>query len=164
MSARYIDITINNIEYMHAAHAGFLREAANVLAERYDTNAGQRDAYSTHILGAVGEYVAARALDIFWAGPGRLRAPDVGPLQIRTGTKHTHSLILHPSDADDDVFVLVTGSVKHYRVHGWIYGRDGKRREYWKDPDTGRPAFFVPQSALNDIADLPAVKPAGLSL
>ena len=37
---------------------------------------------------------------------------------------------------------------------GWTRGRDGKREEYWTDPNTGRPAFFVPQEILLDMEEL----------
>jgi hypothetical protein len=105
-------------------------------------------------LGAVGEYVTARALGIFWPGPGKLRGPDAGPLQVRTRTKHTWDLFLHPEDDDAAAFVLVTGQGLIYQVHGWIYARDGKQQKWWREVVEDRPAFFVPQTALRSLGEL----------
>jgi hypothetical protein len=47
--------------------------------------------------------------------------------------------------------VLVTGSRGDYVIRGWIYGAEGKQDMWWDDPTgKGRPAFFVPQHALNE--------------
>jgi hypothetical protein len=43
---------------------------------------------------------------------------------------------------------LVTGLAPVFILRGWIWGREGKRDEWWTDPACGRPAFFVPQNAL----------------
>lgn len=147
-------ITLTPAEYVHAAQAGFLRQAANVCRGRRDAHGYSGDGYDIHVLGAVGEYVVARALGLFWAGPGRLAAPDVGTLQVRTRSQADYDLIVHPRDADDAVFVLVTGQELRYVVRGWMYGRDAKQRHFWRDPAGNRPAFFVPQACLRRIEEL----------
>jgi hypothetical protein len=91
----------------------------------------------------------AKWAGMYWAGNlGNLGADDVGAVQVRTRSRHDYDLILHPSDPDERAFVLVTGVAPEFHIVGWIWGREGKRPEYWDDPARGRPAFFVPQRAL----------------
>ena len=68
-------------------------------------------------------------------------------------TSHARgSLLLHPRDLDDAPYVLMTGGGGAYQVRGWIMGRDGKQEKYWGDrANQNRPAYWVPQSALNPI-------------
>ncbi len=148
-------ITLTPAEYQHAAYAGFVRQAQNLCAGRVDAHGYSGSGYDIHILGAVGEFVVARALDVFWSGPGTLRAPDVGLLQVRTATRADSRLIVHPTDPDDAPFVLVTGSGLTYVVRGWLLGQDAKQPHWWADPTRSqRPAYFVPQAALRPVATL----------
>jgi hypothetical protein len=121
---------------------------------------------ASHIsrVGCAGELAVCRAFHYDY-GDGNLgdyKAPDAGQLQVRTSERDTYGgrpteLILHPDDNDDDVFIHVTGCPypRIMLLQGWIYAREGKKEEYWKDP-TGknRPAFFVPRHVLKDIVHL----------
>jgi len=110
-----------------------------------DTEAWQRS-----IEGAMGECALAKHLDHFWS-KGTPGATDVGPHDVRQTHDHSYSLIIHPTDDDNRRFYLVTGILGKYVVRGYLYGKDAKRQEWWRDP-TGknRFAYFVPQSALID--------------
>lgn len=155
MDATTTQITLKPAEYFHAAYAGFFRQATNICRGRVDAYNFNGNGYDVHVLGAIGEYVVARTLGIFWSGPGTLRASDVGRhIQVRTRSRHDYELIVHPNDEDDAPFVLVTGQGLDYVVHGWIMGRDGKQREWWNDPARGRPAYFVPHTALRAMEEL----------
>lgn len=151
-----VAVTLTPSEYLFAAHAGFLRQATNVCRGRRDAYGYVGSGYDIHVLGAVGEFVVARALGLFWSGPGTLRAPDVASLQVRTRSRSHYELIVHPDDDDDAAFVLVTGGGLQYHVHGWIEGRLAKKREWWRDPAGGRPAYFVPQRELWPLDNLKA--------
>lgn len=102
-----------------------------------------------HIEGAIGEYVLAKHLNVHWSGKGKLRAPDVGEVDVRTTSMINGDLILHPGDPDDRVFWLVCGGNARYFVRGWILAVEGKNQDYWRDPYGGRPAYFVPSAILN---------------
>ena len=149
-------ITLTPGEYQHAAYAGFVRQAQNLCAGRVDAHGYRGAGYDIHIVGAVGEFVVARALGVFWAGPGTLRAPDVelGLLQVRSALRPDSRLIIHPSDPDDAPFVLVTGSGLVYDVRGWLMGHAAKDRRWWADPTGSRPAYFVPQGHLQPLTTL----------
>ena len=149
-----MQITLAPAEFQHAAYAGFMRQTQNLCVGRNDAHGYHGTGYDIHILGAVGEYVVARALAVFWPGPGLLRAPDVGPIQVRTATRLDSRLIIHPSDPDDAPFVLVTGAGLSYEVRGWMWGLNAKQPMWWTDPTGKRPAYFVPQKHLYDITAL----------
>lgn len=98
----------------------------------------------------------AKHLNRYWNGAlGNLKADDVSSIQVRTRTKHSYDLIVHPDDPDEKVFVLVTGLPPRFRVHGWAIGAFCKDMKHWKDPAGGRPAFFVPKSELIQMSELP---------
>ncbi len=138
-----------------------MRVVQNIKKGRRDKyGAETQSVWHTHINGALGEVAVAKYLGRYWDGMGALgdlHAADVGGgVQVRWTGKPNGDLILHPSDADDKPFVLVTGDAPRFTLHGWILGRDGKLETYWRDPAGGRAAFFVPQNKLVPIAELAA--------
>lgn len=146
-----VTVTLDPHEFFYAAMTGVTRQIDNLRSRRQDRyGATQDEAWRLHIEGACGEMAVAKHLGRYWSGTlGNLKAADVGAgMQVRTGGMDHHKLILHPSDPDADVFVLVTGHAPVLTLRGWIYGRDGKAERWWRDPTGSRPAFFVPQSAL----------------
>jgi hypothetical protein len=155
-------VHLNAGERVLAVVVGGMRESQNRMKGRPDRFGCQPgEGWNTHIEGAAGELAFAKATGLYWSGNlGNLAADDVGPFQVRTRSRHEFDLILHDTDPDDRAFVLMTGLLPNYVVRGWIFARDGKLREYWKDPAKGRPAYFVPQAALRPIAELQALLPA----
>ena len=143
------EINLTPAQVIIAASAGVLRQAENLKLGREPAHgAGALNNWQIHIEGALGEYALSKFLNIYWPGKGQLRAPDVGLVDVRTATRPDSRLILHPDDPDDRQFWLLTGVNGRYMVRGWCWGRDGKKQKFWTDPTGGRPAFFVPQSAL----------------
>lgn len=149
----YVQLTPN--EYIMAAHVGFMRQTSNICRGRNDAYGYTGIGYDIHILGCLGEYVVAKYLNTFWNGISALGVKDVGKnIQVRTTAKKDNRLIVHPDDADNDCFILVSSDGLRFGIHGYIYGVDAKRKEWWQSPQKGRPAYFVPQSALMDIHTL----------
>ena len=147
-------VSLSASEMMSAALAGVMRQVENCVRSRPPRfGAGIANDWQLHIEGCLGEYALAKFLGVFWPGKGKLRAADVGDMDVRTRSRDNYELILHESDPDDRVFWLVCGSNGKYAVKGWITGQDGKRREFWKDPAGGRPAYFVPHYALRPPCD-----------
>jgi hypothetical protein len=111
-------------------------------------------------LGACGECCVARALGVAWRPkfePDR-GTPDVGIYHVRTAHQPGYRLPIHDDDADAGLFVLVVvhRPPRVFRIVGTIRGLAGKRVAYAGDPTrTGRPAYWVPQSALDPWADRP---------
>lgn len=153
-TAHGVEVSLSPSEMMAAALAGVMRQVENCARSRTPRfGAGTASDWQLHIEGCLGEYVIAKFLGVFWPGKGKLRAADVGEVDVRTRSRDHYELILHESDPDDRVFWLVCGANGKYRVKGWITGQDGKKPLYWKDPAGGRPAYFVPQSALHSPQD-----------
>lgn len=104
-----------------------------------------------------GEMATAKFCNLFWGGlVGDYDSADVGGLvEVRTCRRPWHCLILHHGDRDDAPFVLVCAKdAPTFKLCGWLFGRDGKHEEYWKDPAGGRPAFFVPADVLRPMPEL----------
>jgi hypothetical protein len=150
-------VTLVESELLHAATTGAIRRISAIRNGRqpvYGSPAG--GLWDVDIEGCCGELAVAKWFGVYWNGNmEKLRADDAGNLQVRTTAAHSNRLILHPRDPDDRAFVLVTGVAPTYVLQGWIMGRDGKREEFWCDPSRqGRPAFFVPHSALSPVESL----------
>jgi hypothetical protein len=156
-------IELSASQMMIANLVASMRQVQNIKENRKDrytsttggrvTNTWQKNAES-----CMAEMAVARHLGIYWDGNiGDRKAADVGPYQVRHTEYATGCLLLHPPDKNDDIFILVTGENGTYNLVGWVYARDGKNPKHWKDPVKGRPAFFVPQDALNPLDQLPEV-------
>ena len=146
-------VTLELHEILLGAQAGVMRQVENKKLGRQPAyGAGHDNDWNLNVEGCLGEMALAKALKGWWAGKGEFRAPDVVDMDVRTTRHDNGCLILHPNDPDHRRFYLVTGMNGEYQVRGWIVGQSGKVDRYWKDPTgTGRPAWFVPQSALNPI-------------
>lgn len=142
-------VSLEMHEIMLAAHAGVMRQVENLKLGRTPAHGcGVESDWQLNVEGCLGEMALAKYLGVWWPGKGRFRDCDVSNVDVRTATKDHYRLILHKEDPDDRVFYLLTGVNGVYTVRGWILGEDGKNEEWWEDPDTGRPAYFVPQSVL----------------
>lgn len=159
MRSKGVAVTLAYPEVTLAAQVGVARHVAALedgRRNRYDPQDGapwwERD-----IQGALGEYVFAKYLGAFWDPQVRVVGRrDVAGFEVRTAalTGASACLPIHMPDPDG-IYVLVTGIAPHFVVRGWIHSRDGRRQEWWRDRNDGRFMYYVPLSALEDIADLP---------
>jgi hypothetical protein len=142
----------------------------SVAMARNSTNRGSKqsdgkvlkDSLGIDVQGATGEFVVAKAFGLEWDGKiknyqewlkWRLVGHDVSGLEVRFTRHRGGSLIVHPKDSDNSVFVLVIPKSFpfEYEIVGWCYGHEGKQKDYWKDVGYGRPCFYVPQKKLKDV-------------
>lgn len=152
-----IDLTWG--EVFQAALIAVMRLLKNLQVGAQEKYGADGDNLDYHFNGCLGEIALAKWRNTFWSGSlGNYRAIDVGDRwQVRAAGRMTDRLILHPDDSDADPFVLALtphNTLPRVFLYGWIMGADGKLRQYWTDPGTGRPAFFVPQHMLLDMEDL----------
>lgn len=139
-------------ELFESAVAGLMRHCCALRDRRTPRRGAEHyDGWGIDIEGACGERAVAKALNRYWQGAGTFRGGDVGALQVRTRSQHDYDLPIGTTDADADVFVLVTGRAPSFRVRGWVYGYEGKLAEYWGDPTGFGAAYYVPASALHDL-------------
>lgn len=137
-----------------------LKEAESAGSDRQERTGHLPDAHqmrgdplARHIEGCKAEMAFAKITGQPWVAVvddyRELAGNDVGPYGVR-GTAHRKGgLILHDSDEDERLFVLVlTGDEPDFWVMGWIGGAEGKRSEFWNDARLHSPAYLVPQEKL----------------
>ena len=107
--------------------------------------------------GAGGELAFAKRLGWYWDGavgvfhqPGR---GDVRHVHVRRRREHHWDLTIRPDIDVPGVYALVTGCFPRYRVHGWAEWPGCATYEAAYNPDR-KPALFVAQADLRDLADL----------
>ena len=113
-------------------------------------------ALDIHLLGAAGEVAVASYLnlkgELFKETEAKRGSCDLpGNVDVKTRSRHSYDLIVQRHDKADKKFVLVTVENQQTLIHGWCYGREAMKEEYWADPARGRPAYFVPKEALHSM-------------
>jgi hypothetical protein len=142
-------VKLTSTEILMAAHVGVARTVENLAKGRREQYGTTTNWWETAIEGALAECARAKWAGVYWEGVGTIHSADAADGDdTRSTSREDGCLILHPRDPDFRRFWLLIGVRGTYRVCGSILGIDGKQPQYWKDPGTGRPAFFVPQSAL----------------
>ena len=158
-----VKVPLDHNEQLQGAHVGIMR---NVESHRLGRKTNAPETWESHIIGALGELVFAKHMELHWSGAHDFRAPDVGPWEVRARGRHEFwnkqakkwepaSLLVQRDDKLEAPYVLVTGNYGEWHIHGWILGRDCRNEDWFKDPGlvagraTGRPCFMVPQSKLN---------------
>lgn len=143
-----------------ALEIGMLREWSSVKSNgqhRFTaaTRSGDYGA-NAHLVGAFGELAFCRWRGIYWPATvdAPKTAPDIPPdIQVRTTVYRDGCLLLHRDDIPEHRYVLVVADVPRYWLIGWMWGRDGMRDEWWRDPTGRAPAYFVPQDALAPLGE-----------
>jgi hypothetical protein len=149
-------VTLEWAEVRFAAYSGIDRHIRNLAKDRRPRYGAGRDDWTSHVVGAIGELAVAKAFGFYWEGirPELDHAGDLARWQLRATPGPNHCLIVHREDPDHAPFLLVRGGPQTWELAGWIAGSDAKRDCYWRDPVGGRPAYFVPSTALHDLDEL----------
>jgi hypothetical protein len=149
-----IEVKLEPYEFEMAARVGFVRRI-RLTIKGFDSsyfNPNQSEAWGTDIEAACAELAVAKSLNVFWDGSvGTFKKPDVGPYQVRHTVRHDRSLIVRPKDADDEIYIFVTGSAPQFKLRGWLRGNEAKRDQFQRNPNSQAPAWFVPSSRLRDM-------------
>ena len=112
-----------------------------------------------HKLGAAGELAVADYLQLreflYQETEAKRGSSDLPPnIDVKTRSRHDYDLICQLDEKPGKTLVLVTIQNKITLLHGWIKSEDAMKEQWKKDPAGGRPAYFVPQSALLPLVDL----------
>ena len=146
-----------------AAMVGVRRNLYALGSERRKVHGGKEPgefgSFDNHIFAAMAEYAVALHFNLFWDEQvGTIDGVDVGGcIEVRSIREDAHRLILHERDRTlrgHLPFVLVLSKPPVFTLLGWITCADGLAFEFWTDPGTSRPAYFVPRSRLNPMAEL----------
>jgi hypothetical protein len=116
-------------------------------------------ALEIHLLGAAGEMAVASYLGLkehlFKETEAKRGSEDLpGNIDVKTRSKSRYDLIVQKNEDPRKKYVLVTVERQKTLIHGWCYGKDAMKDEYWADYAGGRPAYFVPQSQLRPMEEL----------
>lgn len=114
-----------------------------------------------HVIGAIGELAAAKALDIHWSHaerPYTWGLHDLGDdLEVRATRYRSGHLLIRSKDDPDRRYILVSGQAPVVYVVGWIWGREAKTDRWWRELDH-RPAYWIPQEYLRSMESLELAK------
>ena len=140
---------------------GMRRQAVNEAKGLRGRNGGASfgsKALDIHLLGAAGEMAVASYLgmkhELYKEVEAKRGSDDLPGIDVKTRSKSRYDLIIQKNEDPSKKFVLVTIENQQTFLHGWCYGRQGMDARYWADPARGRPAYFVPQSALHPMETL----------
>ena len=149
-----VEVVLTPGECRLAAYTGVNRRLDAMAKGRFEVygKAANGAYWEIDLEAAAAELALAKALGVHWCGMDRpdKDTGDVAGAQVRHTKRDDGSLICHKRDADEDRFVLVTGSMPTFTVRGWILGAEAKADRFWRT-SVPRPAYFVPQSALAPI-------------
>jgi len=147
-----ITICLTAQEMAMAAIVGAARHAESVQQRRRDAHglSSKKDGLGLHIAGACGEMAVAKWRGVYWGGHvNTFKGADLGRnVQVRTRSDHKWDLIVRSDDADNDAFVLVTGTAPLLVLRGWMWGREAKQDRYLDTHGGREQAWFVPQADL----------------
>ena len=150
-----IEFVFSEEERTLAMEEGLRRQGVNEAKGLRGRNGGAwqgSKALDIHLLGAAGEMAVAAHLRmksfLYKETQAKRGSDDLPGMDIKTRSKHKYDLIVQKNEDPNKKFVLVTIEDKTTLIHGWCYGRDAMKEEYWADPARGRPAYFVPKEVL----------------
>lgn len=147
-------VTLEWYERLVAKMVGSTRRHFSEQKGSKDVNGPPDDnAVENHQHSAAAEAAVAKFTGRYW--PATINTyktlGDVGELEVRSSYNPKAFLTVYPHDNPNRPYVLVTGRMPTFRIHGWIWGWEAQQRPDWlrQRPDW-RPRYAVPQSALRD--------------
>ena len=137
------------------------RQAVNEARGLRGRNNGPRfgdKALQVHLLGAAGEMAVASYLGLkdhlYQETEARRGSDDLPGIDVKTRSRHSYDLLVQKGSSPDRKYVLVTIENQKTLLHGWYYGREAMKDEFWADPARGRPAYFVRKEYLHSMETL----------
>jgi hypothetical protein len=150
------EVPLSPGDILLAGMVGMMR-TTSAIKKGMEREPGRKDLFERHIVGAIAEFAAARALNLNWHpiyGASDTDRGDLGPYHIKSITNPRHSLIVRRQDPAEFTYILVLVTFHHATLIGSIPGAEARQEQFWRDenPKAGihQAAFFVPQSALSD--------------
>lgn len=150
-------VTLTAPEMRMAADEGVLRRLRRITGNARSDVFESQDRWGTDIEAAGAEIAFAKARGLYWQpseGPQPPDQGDVAAYEVRLATKLDGPLTVYRFTADEKLCVLVTGKMPVFHVIGYLYAREAKRPEFWREFANNRDggAYLVPQHALCPIS------------
>lgn len=146
-------VTLDHHEALESAIEGLKRRHRRLyegIPERYGTFDG--DLWGADIEATCAEAAFAKFMGLYWRpseGPQQGDVRDVQGWEVRWSKHDQAHLLVHERDADHAPYVLVVGALPHFRITGYMVGKQAKDARYWRDSE--RPCFRVPQRDLRTL-------------
>jgi hypothetical protein len=149
-------------QYAKAEEIGKKRQKAALDKKRPSAHGYNESApHKVHIQGAAAELGISLITGEQWHAyledlGGERKPPDVGNnLQVRSTDYKSGHLLVHPGDADEDIFIFVIVNGRNLEIKGWMTGAEAKAQKYWGDKARNkRPAYWIPQPDLKPFKTL----------
>jgi len=156
-----IEFVFTEQERQQAMDEGLRRQGFNESKGLRGRNGGAwqgSKALDIHLLGAAGEMAVASFLGmkehLYQEKEARRGSDDLPGMDIKTRSRHKYDLIVQKNEDARKKFVLVTIECQKTFLHGWCYGKEAMKDEFWADPARGRPAYFVGKEHLRPMETL----------
>mgnify|MGYP003643451737 CR=1 FL=1 len=151
-------IELSWMEMMSAGQVGLMRQ---IEASKRNRSPRFPESYpgqllANHVNAAIAEMAVCRLLGVYWVpSVNQFHVPDLEEhnIEVRYSTRADLKV---RGDEQEARIVSVTGDpFGKLEIAGWCWGREAINDRYKKDPgNRGKPAFFIPHSALSAIEDL----------
>lgn len=148
-------ISLNFQEVDLAINTARLRMAVSIATQlKIGAESDNRDWVQWHydeVIGACGEIAVAK-LGKFYFVP-RLNefhvVPDVfRDVEVRSTDRDDGCLVIRDNDVLERRFILAIVNDSDVVLAGWIYGTEGAKSEYLRNPNNHVPAWFIPSHKL----------------
>lgn len=156
-----IEFIFTEEERQAAMEEGQRRQRVNEEKGLRGRNKGPRfgqKALEVHLLGAAGEMAVASLLglkhELYKETEARRGSDDLPGIDVKTRSRHSYDLIVQKNEDPQRRFVLVTIEKHQTLIHGWCYGVEAMKEDYWADYAGGRPAYFVPKEKLRAMEEM----------
>jgi hypothetical protein len=151
-------------EFVTASTRAGMRQARAIKLNRVGSDHGSvsdrniRERFADSLMGEIGEMATAIALQLpHTRGGPKVEEGDIGHgIEVRATHHKNGHLLVFEKDGNEKPFVLAIPDFQQSGIsvsmEGWMYGKDAKQKQYWRDSDVG--CYWVPQSDLNPIDNL----------
>lgn len=154
-------VTLEWYECEQAVYVGARREAEAIRKGLEAPAYSRQPSIENHIQSGGAEKAVAKRLNLDWHASINTFSDgvaDVGQkIEVRY-RREEYDLKVCEKDHDDRAYVLVRGALPRYEIVGWMWGKDAKQPQFWKNPGGHGFAFFVPQEYLRPISELKVSK------
>lgn len=151
-----VEVTLEEYELRMGMAIGAERRLQSLVNGAKCKAAKRSNYWDMDIEAALAELAVAKVLGVYWPGTYNTfkTKADIGEnIEVRHGT-YGRKLIVRQDDHDTSSYVLAVGLAPTYVVHGWLLGKDCKKKKYLQDPGNRGPAYFVDKDFLKPLSTL----------
>jgi len=152
-------VRMSEWEYLLCRQAAALRQAENLTRGRVNTNGLAKDFVKNlevDVVGVCAEMAVANYFDVYPRSLFSFGEADVAGHEVKGTTYPRGSLVVqvrHATECINRKFILVCGDGLSWTLRGWMTGSEIMRYPL-EERVPGRPAYWVPQSALLPMKDI----------